>query len=128
MYKDITELVEFNTPVAAAMSDTRHPRLEKTASSKQLIVDGKPFLMLAGELQNSALSSADYMMTAWPKLVGMNVNTVLGSVTWEMIEPEEGVFDFAELDKVICDAGKFGLKLVLLWFGSFKNGMLLHKH
>jgi len=82
--------------------------------------------MLAAELQNSALSSAEYMRTiAYPRVVGMNVNTVLGSVTWEMIEPEEGAFDFSELDKVIADARTFGLKLVLLWFGSFKNGMAM---
>jgi beta-galactosidase GanA len=98
------------------------PHLRKTATSKQLIVHGKPFLMRAAELQNSVLSSADYMMAVWPKLVDTHINTVLGSVTWEMIEPKEDQFDFSELDQVILGARKFGLKLVLLWFGSFKNG------
>jgi hypothetical protein len=60
----------------------------------------------------------------WPKMVATNVNTLLGSVTWEMIEPEEGKFDFEELDDVILGARGFGLNLILLWFGSFKNGML----
>jgi len=101
---------------------SRLPSLQKTATGKQLHVDGKPYLILGAELQNSALSSSTYMKTAWPKLVGMNINTVLGSVTWEMIEPEEGRFDFTELDKVIEDARKYKLRLVLLWFGSFKNG------
>jgi len=107
------------------MTSIQLPHLKKTATSKQLIVHGKPFLMLAAELQNSALSSAEYMRsTAFPRTVGMNINTLLGSVTWEMIEPEEGKFDFVELDKVIRDAREFGMKLVLLWFGSFKNGKL----
>lgn len=53
----------------------------------------------------------------------MNVNTLLGSVTWEMIEPTEGHFDFSELDKVILGARKYDMHLVLLWFGSFKNAM-----
>ncbi|KEF58463.1 uncharacterized protein A1O9_06389 [Exophiala aquamarina CBS 119918] len=53
----------------------------------------------------------------------MNVNTLLGAVTWEMIEPVEGKFDFSELDKVVLGARREGLHLVLLWFGSFKNAL-----
>ena len=53
----------------------------------------------------------------------MNLNTLLGSVTWEMIEPEEGQFDFTELDAVIKGAREHDLHLVLLWFGSFKNAL-----
>jgi len=128
MYKEDLDTVIL-TPTSSTSSTMSHsapPHLQKTATSQQLIVHGKPFLMLAAELQNSALSSAEYMRTiAYPRVVGMNVNTVLGSVTWEMIEPEEGAFDFSELDKVIADARTFGLKLVLLWFGSFKNGMAM---
>lgn len=78
--------------------------------------------MLGGELQNSSLSSAEYMSEVWPKMVATNVNTLLGSVSWEMIEPEEGKFDFEELDKVILGAREHDLHLILLWFGSFKNG------
>ncbi|KAI8670228.1 hypothetical protein NCS55_00768000 [Fusarium keratoplasticum] len=48
---------------------------------------------------------------------------MLGSVSWESIEPQEGVFDFSELDKVVLGARKHGLHLVILWFGSYKNGM-----
>ena len=82
--------------------------------------------MLGGELQNSSLSSAEYMSEIWPKMVATNVNTLLGSVSWEMVEPEEGKFDFEELDKVIFGAREHGLHLILLWFGSFKNGMLIY--
>ena len=79
--------------------------------------------MLAGELHNSSLSSAAYMSTVWPVMKSMNINTLLGAVTWEMIEPREGHFDFSELDKVILGARSQGLHLVLLWFGSFKNAL-----
>ncbi|KAJ4305062.1 hypothetical protein N0V90_000592 [Kalmusia sp. IMI 367209] len=98
------------------------PHLQQYGDTKQLIVNGKPFLILGAELQNSSLSSAEYMSEVWSKLVATNVNTTLGAVTWEMIEPEEGSFDFKELDKVILDARKHDVHLVLLWFGSFKNG------
>lgn len=108
--------------MAAALDASSIPRLVDTAWSKQLHVKGKPFLMRAGELQNSSLTSPEYMDTVWQKMVDTNYNTLLGCVTWEMIEPEEGVFDFAVLDQVILGARRHGLHLVLLWFGSFKNG------
>lgn len=79
--------------------------------------------MLAGELHNSSLSSAKYMSTVYPALAHMNLNTVLGAVTWETIEPTEGSFTFAELDACILGARAHGLHLVLLWFGSFKNAL-----
>jgi len=94
------------------------PHLVDTPTSKQLIVDGKPFLILGAELQNSSLSSSEYMSTRWQNLVDMNINTVLGAVTWEAIEPEEGKFDFDDLDRCVLDARKFGLRLILLWFGE----------
>jgi beta-galactosidase GanA len=78
--------------------------------------------MLAGELQNSSLTLSKYMAEAWPKLAEANLNTVLGSVTWEQIEPEEDNFDFAEFDECLRGARQSGLRLVVLWFGSFKNG------
>jgi beta-galactosidase GanA len=100
------------------------PHLRSIEGSKQLIVHGRPFLVLGAELQNSSLTSAEHMDTVWQNLVDSHVNTVLGCVTWEMIEPVEGQFDFKELDKIILGARKHGLHLVLLWFGSYKNGRL----
>lgn len=79
--------------------------------------------MLAGELHNSSLSSAAHMSTVWPNMRAMHVNTLLGSVTWEMIEPKEGHFDFRALDEVLAGARQHGMHLVLLWFGSFKNAL-----
>ncbi|KAL4927042.1 putative beta-galactosidase [Aspergillus undulatus] len=99
------------------------PHLRTTDGGKELVVDGRPYLILGGELQNSSLTSAEYMDTAWQKLVDTHYNTVLGCVTWELIEPVEGQFFFEELDKAILGARKHGLRLVLLWFGSFKNGI-----
>jgi hypothetical protein len=104
-------------------STTSIPHLRKTKASSQLIVHDKPFLMLAGELHNSSLSDAAYMHPVWPNMKSANVNTLLGSVTWEMVEPVEGEFNFSQLDEVILDARKFDMHLVLLWFGSFKNAL-----
>ena len=89
----------------------------------QLFVKGKPFLMLPGELHNSSLSSAKFMDAIWPAMKAQSINTLLGAVTWETIEPHEGHFDFTELDKVFEGARKHGMHLVLLWFGTYKNGI-----
>lgn len=99
------------------------PRLTKSSGEWELLVDGKPFLILGGELQNSSMTSAAYMDEVWQKLVDMGLNTVLGVVAWEDIEPEEDRFDFTELDLILKSARSYGLRLIVLWFGSFKNGM-----
>ena len=99
------------------------PHLRKQGTATQLVVDGKPFLVLAGELGNSSSSSVENMRPFWPKLAGLNLNTVLMPVYWELIEPTEGKFDFTLVDGLIQDARKQKLRLVPLWFASWKNSM-----
>ena len=99
------------------------PHLQKQGTATQLIVDGKPFLMLAGELRNSNSSSSEYLKPIWPRMVAMHLNTVLSAVHWELIEPQEGKFDFALVDSQIRDAQTNNLRLIFLWFGSWKNGV-----
>lgn len=97
------------------------PHLEKRGTATQFIVDGKPFLMLGGELHNSSSSSVEYMKPIWPRLTAMHLNTVLLPVAWETIEPEEGKFDFKCVDGLLEGARENHLKLVILWFGAWKN-------
>jgi hypothetical protein len=99
------------------------PRLEKRGQAVQLIVDGSPYLILGGELTNTAASSPEHMKTVWPRLVQMNLNTVLTAVAWAWVEPEEGKFDFAVVDSVLDGARRNGMRVVFLWFGSWKNGI-----
>jgi len=86
-------------------------------------VSGQPFLVLGGELHNSSASKIEYMRPIWERLVALNLNTVLATVAWEQIEPAEGRFDFALVDGLIQAARQHGLRLILLWFGSWKNGV-----
>jgi len=99
------------------------PHLEQRGAATQLIVKGKPWLVLGCELGNSTASSRTYMQSVWPKLKASGVNTVLAVVSWEQTEPLEGQFDFTVVDGLIADARANDLKLALLWFGSWKNGI-----
>ncbi len=109
-------------PVRGAQQH-RLPYLRKHGTATQLVVDDKPFLVLGGELGNSTSSSLDYMRPVWPKLASLNLNTVLVPVYWELIEPTEGKFDFSLVDGLIQEARKHDLRLVPLWFASWKNSM-----
>jgi beta-galactosidase GanA len=105
-------------------SDARTlPHLRAHGDASQLVVDEAPFLMLAGELGNSTASDLDYMRPHWRRLETLHLNTVLAPVYWELVEPEEGRFDFSLVEGLIEDARAHDMRLVLLWFGSWKNSM-----
>jgi hypothetical protein len=123
--RDLSGVVAlFSLAALAACSRTAPiPYLQKQGSAAHMVVDGKPFLMLAGELHNSTTSSLDFVKTQWSQLAAMHLNTVLSPVYWELMEPKEGQFDFTLVDGQIKAAEANHLRLALVWFGSFKNGM-----
>lgn len=84
-------------------------------------VKGKPFIALAGEAHNSSSSTAYYMQSVWEKAKEQGLNTVLLPVTWELVEPQEGVFDFKTQDEIIAQARENDMHIIFLWFGSWKN-------
>ncbi|WP_373989094.1 DUF5597 domain-containing protein [Duganella sp. BuS-21] len=99
------------------------PHLRKQGSATQLIVDGQPFLLLGGELRNSSASNLDYLNKQWPTLKAAELNTVLAPVEWDQLEPEKGKFDFTVMDGLLKQARANHTRLVLLWFGAWKNSM-----
>ncbi|WP_183580394.1 DUF5597 domain-containing protein [Mucilaginibacter sp. X5P1] len=99
------------------------PQLKHEGNITRLYVDGKPFIMVAGELHNSTSSNLTYLHPIFPKLKEMGLNTVLASIAWEQFEPQEGKFDYSIIDGIISQARENKLKLCLLWFGSWKNGL-----
>jgi len=107
----------------ALTAQTTIPRLAAKGKRVQLIVDDKPFIVLGGELGNSSASDMKYMQPHWSSFKEMHLNTILAPVYWELLEPTEGKFDFTLVDDMISTAQQQQLKLVLLWFGSWKNSM-----
>jgi beta-galactosidase GanA len=101
----------------------QQPHLEQRGTVTQLIVDGQPFLMLGGELRNSSSSSLEYMQPLWPRLAAYPMNTILTPLSWEMIEPTEGTFDFSLLDGLLAQARAQHLHIVFLWLAAWKNGV-----
>lgn len=97
------------------------PYLRETATGRQLVVDGRPALLLGGQLHNSSASSPAYLQPVWERLAAMGVRTVIGSASWAQVEPEEGSFDFGTVDAQVAEAREHGLRLVLIWFGAYKN-------
>lgn len=98
------------------------PHLEKRGGVTRLMVDGKAFLVLGGELGNSS-GEADYLRPFWPALRALNLNTLVAPVYWELMEPQEGRYDFAQVDALVKDARTNQVRLVLLWFASWKNSI-----
>jgi hypothetical protein len=115
-------LAALTSYASAAPQSDGTPHLDNSGGRAHLVVDGKPFLILGGELRNSSASSLDFMKPIWPRMAADNLNTLLAPVSWELIEPEEGKFDFSLVDGMIAAAEGNHLRLVLLWFGSWKNG------
>lgn len=101
---------------------TSLPQLVRTPDGRcQLVVAGTPTVLFGGQVHNSTASSEPHFDAAAAKLRELNLDTALTPVSWELIEPEEGRFDFTEVDDLLRVARRHELRLVLLWFGAFKN-------
>jgi hypothetical protein len=110
-------------PITTSAQEANQPHLEKRGAATQLVVDGKPFLMLAGEIHNSSSSSLEYMKPIWPRLAAIPLNTVLTPLSWELVEPVEGKYDFTLVDGLLSQAREQHLRVIFLWLAAWKNGM-----
>ncbi len=117
-------LIVFLVLATSIVAVAQPPKIAKRGAAYQMIVDGKPFLMRAGELGNSAASTAEWLRThVWQQLEDANINTALVPAYWDLIEPVEGKYDFSLVDSVIDGARSHHMKVVFLWFGAWKNSM-----
>ena len=96
------------------------PELVERDGRHALMVDGAPFLILGAQTNNSSNYPA-ILQKVWPAVEKMRANTVVIPVAWEQVEPREGEFDFSFVDALVAQARERDLRLVLLWFATWKN-------
>src|ERR1035437_5068143 len=97
------------------------PRIVKKDLRFALFVDDAPYLMLGAQVHNSS-TWPNMLPKVWPAMEYLNVNTVEMPIYWEQFEPRQGQYDYTTIDTVLEQARQHHLRLVLLWFGTWKNG------
>ncbi len=97
------------------------PRVVKQDGRYALFVDDAPYLMLGAQIHNSSTWPAT-LPKVWPAMKYLNVNTVEAPIYWEQFEPRPGQYDYTTIDTVLTQARQHRVRLVLLWFGTWKNG------
>ncbi|HNY90151.1 MAG TPA: DUF5597 domain-containing protein, partial [bacterium] len=102
-------------------SDPSLPHLVQENGRHALIVDGEPFLILGAQCHNSSAWPAT-LPQVWSAMAALEVNTLEIPIYWEQFEPQPGQYDYSVLDTIITQARGHGLRLVLLWFATWKNG------
>lgn len=97
------------------------PEVVKKDGRFALFVDGAPYLMLGAQSHNSSAWPA-MLPKVWPAIEYLHANTLEIPIYWEQFEPEEGVYDTSLVDTILKQARDHRTRLVLLWFGTWKNG------
>jgi len=97
------------------------PRLVQKDGHFALMVDGRPFLILGGQIHNSSGWPSE-LPQVWQSMAALHANTVEAPVYWEQLEAQQGHFDFTNVDAIIHGAREHNLHVILLWFGTWKNG------
>lgn len=85
-------------------------------------VNGKPYFSIGGQANNSSGYDRERLQRVIMAAKAAHMNTVAVPVYWEILEKEEGLYDFSQADMVINMASAAGLHLIILWFGTWKNG------
>jgi hypothetical protein len=97
------------------------PKLVQKDGRYALMVDGRPYLILGGQIHNSSGWPSE-LPQVWESMATLHANTVEAPVYWEQLEAQEGHFDFSNVDQIVEGARTHDLRVVLLWFGTWKNG------
>ncbi|HEY1203053.1 MAG: DUF5597 domain-containing protein [Bryobacteraceae bacterium] len=97
------------------------PRIVQKDGRYALFVDGAPYLMLGAQVNNSSGWPA-VLPKVWPAIENLGANTVEIPVYWEQLESQPGAFDYSVVDTLLSQAREHRVRLVLLWFGTWKNG------
>lgn len=116
-------LAFLSTFVATGLDGAEMPRLVKHEERYALLVDGQPFLILGAQINNSSAWPSS-LPQVWPAIEAIHANTVEAPVYWEQLEPKPGKFDYSSVEELVRQARAHHVYLVLLWFGTWKNGKM----
>ncbi|HUZ97691.1 MAG TPA: DUF5597 domain-containing protein [Edaphobacter sp.] len=119
----IFSAASFGTLELRAQSRTNQslPRIVQKDGRYALFVDGAPFLMLGAQVNNSS-AWPEMLPKVWPTVEKLHLNTLEVPIYWEQFEPQQGHFDPSVLHTLLDQARQHHVHLVLLWFGTWKNG------
>lgn len=109
------------TLAVAASFAAEAPKLVSNNGRWALMVDGQPYLILGGQIHNSS-SWPSELPQVWQSLESLHANTIEAPVYWEQMEPQPGQFDWTNVDALVKGARAHNLHVVVLWFGTWKNG------
>ncbi len=124
MFSRLVLLTAALCAVAPALAQNQPlPRLETRDARTTLLVDDAPFLVLGAQVDNSS-GWPDRLAKLWPAAERLKLNTLEVPVYWEQLEPTRGNFDFSVVDAILAQARAHHTHLVLLWFGTWKNGRM----
>jgi hypothetical protein len=123
-FSAFTCLLAFTFAVLTALPPVKAveaPQLVLKDGRYALLVEGRPYLILGGQIHNSSAWPSE-LPQVWESMAALHANTVEAPVYWEQFEAQEGRFDYSNVDQLVEGARAHNLHVVILWFGTWKNG------
>ena len=68
------------------------------------------FLILGGQIHNSSAWTTE-LPQVWESMARLHANTIEAPVYWEQSEPQEGHFDFTNVDQIVEGARSHDLRV-----------------
>lgn len=104
-----------------SIPEAEMPKIVENEGRYTLLVDGEPFFMFGGQSANSS-TWPKMLPGVWSTIESMHANTLEIPIYWEQFEPEQGKYDYSMIQMVLDQARERDVRLVLLWFATWKNG------
>jgi hypothetical protein len=99
----------------------RIPQIVHVDGQPRLLVDGRPFLILGLQWDCDSCFSSEEMNSLFPHAAALGANTAALPLYWREVEPVPNHYDFSMLDERLRQAKANGLRVILLWFATWKN-------